>query len=672
MKSLAAYAKQPAFAAAVRAVLDPEHYRVIWQGDTGADPWLRQGNIDACVVDADLTDIEPIRLIEKLRRQDPACPILVYAGLKQWEWEEEDYILGVTQVLTKPIRGRLLNNLLDRLWQPERLADASAAPVTPRAAEVAVSDPPRAPIHTLEVLRDFSRILTHSLCSEALLRQFLLLLREILGVNRAAIFLRAEPSALSPLAWAPEERRLRAACAQGINPGLLDHFELNLGSGIGGYVHRHGRILNRASDEARTDREVQKEFELLGAQVAIPILDPESLIGVAVFDGRVTGGSFTSEELALLFHLLEGLGLAIRNSWLHDQLAGSYRMMTDILDQLEGGCVVVGRDLTILHANHAARACFGAADRGTAGLQFSDLPQQLGSKVFEVLKTGVGLSSFKYQPPHATATVYCVTILPFHRQQVTVPNAALLLVEDFTQHERSHRLEIEAANLRLAKVIAEHLAHEIGNSLVPISTYQQLLAEKYNDPEFRKMMASAMAGGVKRISRLSNQMLFMARDITGHPEVIAVKQLLEEAFGEATTNQPAKDDQLHFETGIQPLELLGDRKGLKHAFAEIMLNALQANPADPQVRVRVQTDADTQGGQWVRVEVQDSGDGFSADASPKAMEPFFTTRNVGLGLGLTVTQRIIENHQGKIEIVRQPGSNHGVVRISLPVPPASN
>ncbi|MBU6401439.1 MAG: PAS domain-containing protein, partial [Verrucomicrobia bacterium] len=365
-------------------------------------------------------------------------------------------------------------------------------------------------------------------------------------------------------------------------------------------------------------------------------------------------------------------GLAMRNSWLHDQLAGQHRLMTDILDQSQSGCVVVSRDLRVLHANRTAHTCFSRAERRTAVLEFSDLPQALGSKVFEVLKTGVGLAAFKYEPPQAPGTVYRVTILPLHREPGPVPNAALLLIEDFTEHERSHHLEIEAANLRLAKLIAEHLAHEIGNSLVPISTYQQLLSEKYADPEFRQMMAGAMAAGVKRISRLANQMLFMARDRAERRDVIPIQQLLEEAFGEAKINQPAKDAQLHFESAPPSLTLHGDHKGLKHAFAEVLLNALQANPAEPHVHVRVQTDADPQGGRWVRVEVQDSGQGFSAEVAPKATEAFFTTRNVGLGLGLTVTQKILEIHQGKLEILRPAHGKAGVIRISLPVPTNAN
>ena len=130
-------------------------------------------------------------------------------------------------------------------------------------------------------------MLTHSLRTEALLNQFLLLLREILGVNRAAIFLR-KPAGAFRNAAASEDRGLRSACAMGLAHGLFEHFELSLDRGIGGYACRHGRILRRDSEEALRNREMQKEFELLGAQLAIPILDRESFLGVAVFDTRLT------------------------------------------------------------------------------------------------------------------------------------------------------------------------------------------------------------------------------------------------------------------------------------------------------------------------------------------------------------------------------------------------
>ena len=255
--------------------------------------------------------------------------------------------------------------------------------------------PAPAATQTLGVLRDFSGILTQSLNAEGMLKQFLLLLREILSINRAAIFLRQPLAGFGNAPVVAESRRLRAACAIGLSRGLLQHFELSFEAGIGGQLFRLGRILRRSGEEARMDVETQKEFELLGAQVAVPILDRETVLGVAVFDGRITGEPLVNSELELVFHLLEQLGLAIKNIWLHDQLACNHEMMADILRELSSACVVVSRDLAILHANKSARKYFCRAERRSGDLEFSDLPQILGAKVYQVLKTGAAISELQ-------------------------------------------------------------------------------------------------------------------------------------------------------------------------------------------------------------------------------------------------------------------------------------
>src|SRR5262249_30145679 len=153
-----------------------------------------------------------------------------------------------------------------------------------------------------------------------------------------------------------------------------------LSAGIGGHLLRSGRILRRASEAARADLQTQKEFELLGAEVAVPILDRETVIGVGLFDGRITGEPLANGELALIFHLLEQLGLAAKNTWLHDQLAQNHAMLAEILRELSSACVVVSRDLVILHANKAARRYFTRAERRGSDLEFTDLPRVLGAK----------------------------------------------------------------------------------------------------------------------------------------------------------------------------------------------------------------------------------------------------------------------------------------------------
>jgi signal transduction histidine kinase/DNA-binding NarL/FixJ family response regulator len=667
MKTLLILARHPELPEAIRSALNPDEYRIIHRLDAAeAEPFLHQRLVDACIFDSDLTSVQGIWDIEKLRRRLPACPILAYTSSKSWEWEEEAYLQGVAHVLTKPVRSRLLSAILERLWSnsQRQVPLVTAKPIRPREP---VKEPETAhrELQALAVFRDLSAILTHSLCAEALLKQFLLLLREIIGVNRAMIFLR-QPSTSFGSMKVEEAHCLRAACAIGISSGLLEHFELSIESGIGGFLFRQGRVLRRESESA-SDVEIQKEFELMGTEVAVPILDRETFLGVAVFDGRITGEPLANSELELIFHLLEEVGLAVKNIWLHDQLAANHEMMTDIFRQLSSACVVVSRDLAILHANKTARRFFTRPGRRNADFEFSDLPQLLGSKAYQVLKTGTAIAAFKFQPPDSPGVVYQVTILPFQKQNAALPSSALLVAEDRTQADQVQRLEIEAANLRLVRMMADRLAHEIGNALVPISTHHQLLAQKHLDPESQATLESALSQGVKRISRLTQQMRFLARDSVAAKEVFPLEPLIREAYEEARKYQAVPSACLTCENGLQPVIVSGDRGALRHALTEVIINALQANPSDAKVGVRTHPDSESNGTEAINIEVEDNGPGFAPDLVGKVPEPFFTTRSVGLGLGLAVSRKIIETHQGKLSLGNAPEGRAGVVRISLPL-----
>jgi signal transduction histidine kinase/ActR/RegA family two-component response regulator len=670
MKTLLVVAAHPDFAEAIRSGVPADQYRVVHRsGLEEAEPLLVHGLAEVCILDVELANVQGIWAFEKLRRRAPKCPIIVYTA-GAWDWEEEAYLQGATHVLSKPVRPRMLCALLERLWPiaPAGRGSALSVPVpNVETGRAGTSVAPSTTAQTLSVLRDFSGILTHSLDSEGMLKQFLLLLRELLSINRAAIFLRQPFTSPAGSAGYSEGRRLRAASAIGISTGLLEHFELSFEAGIGGHLYRSGRILRVQGEEARHDLEAQKEFELLGGQVAVPILDRETLLGVAVFDGRITGEPLVNPELELIFHLLEQLGLAIKNIWLHDQLVTNHEMMAEILRELSSGCVVVSKDLQVLHANKAARKYFGRAERRSGEMEFSDLPQALGAKVYQVLKTGSAISSFNYEPEDSRGTIYRINIVPFQREQAGLPASALMMAEDLSQSEQLRRLEIETANLRLIKNMAERLTHEIGNAMVPLSTHQQLLSDKWKDPEFRSSLDLALADGVKRVSRLINQLRFLARDSLATSETFPVAPLIEEAYQEACKYQPAKSAQLHYDNEDKPIIVNGDRAALKYALTEVMLNALQANPTDPKIGVSLHTDPNGSGLKALKIEVEDNGSGFTAEAIQHAPAPFFTTRNVGLGLGLTVSRKIVETHHGKLEIVPPRTGGSGIVRISLPL-----
>ena len=240
------------------------------------------------------------------------------------------------------------------------------------------------------------------------------------------------------------------------------------------------------------------------------------------------------------------------------------------------------------------------------------------------------------------------------------------MVEDRTQSEQLQQLEVEAKNLRLVRGMAERLAAEIGNAMVPISVHQQLISERFKDAEFRAALDKALADGVKRVDRLVHQMRYLAGNVSSSGEAVPLGLLIEDAYQEARKYQPGKAAKLNNEFKDKPAVVVGDRNALKHAFSEIILNALQSNPSSPQVAVRVADVIDPKGQHSVSIEVQDNGPGFTEESQREATTPFFTTRIPGVGLGLAVSRKIIETHHGKLEIPMPHTGQPGVVRVSLP------
>src|SRR6478752_7300125 len=117
MRTLLVVTQQAATATAFASTLDAAQFQLIVKENVAdAEFLLTRDAIDAAILDLDLTDARATRAIQELKTFAPGCPIIVYAATKQWEWEEDAYLQGVQHVLTKPIRGKLLSTLLNRLF----------------------------------------------------------------------------------------------------------------------------------------------------------------------------------------------------------------------------------------------------------------------------------------------------------------------------------------------------------------------------------------------------------------------------------------------------------------------------------------------------------------------------------------------------------------------------
>lgn len=649
-----------ACAAALSA--SPNHKLVRKDDLAAAGPLLDTGVFDLVLTVA-AGDTGGARL-NALRAAADTVPLVLLTTDHSAAAEQAAYAAGADLVLCAPVTLTAFTTATRRLLTPS--IRAAAAPPRPVAASTAT------PLHSsaLEVLRDFSRVLGYSLDYKLFTQHFVLKLREILSVNRIAIFLESPPTGTpSQTAELRSKDRLTSVAAVGVSSDLIECIELSRRSGIGLQITRNAQILRIDTDTSAAclaeDPKIRREFEVLGCQVALPINDRERTLGVAVIGGRVTGGPLNDAELQLVYHLLEELGLAVKNSWLHHQLSASHRLFSDVLGAITSGSLVIGADLAILHANRAFLQFLRGAARLDAHIDFSELPGPLAAALHDLSEKGVLAEPFFLTSPHHAGRTYRVSLIPFPNPDHRLPQPALALVEDFTQIISAQRAEIATSNAKLIALIARRFAHEIRNSLVPLSTHHQLLDTDYANEGFRDSLKEALGRETARIQRFTEQMLFLSQPPYPADSLVPLAPLLRDAFQRA--NQALGLFCRLEITGLGAgASVRAHRASLMHAFEEIFLNALQEAGDRGPVSVHAYASADEKGHSRITLGFSDPGDGFAPEVAVRATEPFFTTRNTGVGLGLTVARRIVENHAGLLEVRTRSAEDESDVVLHLP------
>jgi len=628
---------------------------------------IEAGVFDAAVFAADSVSAAACRMIADFRAIAPDCPLILVAGKPSPGGEHDAYQAGADAVIVAPADSAVVFAVAARLTdRREPAAAASKAAPTPAASPFEAAP-------ALAVMRDFSEIFSYSLDYRQLSRQFALKLREIIGVARVALFLEVPPTG-APMAPASgtEASRLPCAAAVGLPADLVDCFELSRTEGIGRRVTQAGRIFRLGAESAapflQGDPRMQRECEILGCETALPISDRERTIGVALLSGRLTGVPFSDAELLLVCHLMEELGLAVKNSWLHQQLASSNQLFSEVLGAMTCGALVAGPDLGVLFANPTAlRLLKGGDAPAGARIEFAGLPAPLAERFRQAASEGREVAPFDYSHAGPPARELHVSLVPLVTGGA-LPRPVLMLLEDFTQVRAAQRAEIEASNLRLIGLIAKRFAHEIRNSLVPLTTHQQLFDTDYGNAEFRDSLKQALRRETARIQRFTEQMIFLSQTEGAPTDLLPLEELLQRSFSRSREFLGCAGE-LEIRSDVPDPVVRGHRPSLGHALQEIFLNGLQSAAGPARITVSVSPEAAPGGRRGLALRVRDNGAGFATDIAGRAADPFFTTRNTGVGLGLTVAKRVIEAHAGRLEVQARRAPEDPDLIIHLPLSP---
>jgi Amt family ammonium transporter len=235
--------------------------------------------------------------------------------------------------------------------------------------------------------------------------------------------------------------------------------------------------------------------------------------------------------------------------------------------------------------------------------------------------------------------------------------------------EATQRQLFQAEKLAALGKLSAGIAHEIRNPLTSIKILIYSLADPGASDASREKDLKVIESEIERVNKIIRQFLEFARPRPPSLEAADARKLVAETLalvGYEIESQGIEVERKD-EGALPPVAM--DREQIKQVLLNLILNALQAMPGGGKLRIQtalIRFGGGEKAAQAVEIRVQDTGGGIPAEIQSRIFEPFFSTKEEGIGLGLSVAQRIVEEHQGRIRM-ESHGGQGTVFSIALPL-----
>ena len=346
----------------------------------------------------------------------------------------------------------------------------------------------------------------------------------------------------------------------------------------------------------------------------------------------------------------------------------------DLVWSLRNGVLAVMRDGTVTVMNDVAYQILGLKRR----------PSDIGKPYTEVLKTQqevsrivAGAFELSHLPNRAELRLkstgkvigYTLSQVRDDRGRIT---GATLFFKDLTRVEQLEERERLRDRLAALGEMAAAIAHEVKNPLAGIEVMAGLLKRQLADSEDAQQILGDIIKEAKMANAIVLEVLDFVRPIRLQVERISVADAIRDAVSMAESHVPRGDVKVTVDLPEQLPSIQGDPHQLRQIFTNLLTNAFEALGGEGAVTLvasAINEDGPAGGepqGPMVQVDVTDDGPGMPADVVDKIFSPFFTTKPQGSGLGLAIVRKIVDAHDGRIDVsVLDTGGTR--FRVTLPV-----
>ena len=416
--------------------------------------------------------------------------------------------------------------------------------------------------------------------------------------------------------------------------------------------------------------------EGVGAFVNLPLIAEGELLGTLNL-GFSAAGQPAEEELEIAREMADQLALGIRQAQLYEQvqqhskdleetiarrtaaLRSSEAQFRTIFEGAGIGIAVLDAEGHIAASNPALQQMLGYSEEELQERTFAELthPDDLKSSVelyAELMNGRRGRYGVEKRYLRKDGTVRWVRpTVSLIRWAPDQSQHAVKMVEDITEEKRAQEALIDAEKLSIAGQMGASLAHEINNPLQSVIGCLGLAEEGLAGGGEVSRYLEVAREELRRAARIVSQM----RDLHRHSRLedaapADLNAMVERVLVLVENDLSGSGVEVVWERGddLVPVMIVSDR--IQQVFLNITLNAKEAMPAGGQLHITTRRSKEPDG---MQVVFGDTGTGIAAADLERIFEPFFSTKAEGLGLGLYVTRRIVEEHGGEIRVESQPG-----------------
>lgn len=496
--------------------------------------------------------------------------------------------------------------------------------------------------------------------------------------------------------------------------------KLRVGEGITGWVAKHGRPV-RLGDVTADPRYIMVNDQVK-SELAVPLDVNGEVRGVINVDSD-RADAFSADDEQLLRDLAVQASKVIHNTWLYEQLRLKAQLLESLLkvgqtinstlnlgDALKEitrqACILMGAkmasllmldatgDWLELRASHGAgpsyiskprlsvaESLLGTVVRRHKAIQVENVQISGRYQSVEVARSE-GLVSLLSVPlvfhgkAMGTLSVYTAELRNFSNEEVRILSALAemsgIAIEKARLYERIVDMEEELRQnekLSALGLLAAEVAHEIRNPLTVMKMLYHSLDLKFSEGDPRIRDAEMMGEKMNHLNKIVEQILNYARTAEPNLAPVNINKLVDDMA--LLTRHKLSNQNIHFIRELDaslPL-VLADSTQLEQALLNLTLNAAEAMPDGGSLTIstRLSHQAKEEDSSFVVLEVKDTGEGMNEEQQERAFSSLLnTTKKTGTGLGLAIVSKIVETHNGRIEVHSQIGKGT-VIGLYLPI-----